>query len=160
MRQKSTVWQSRVFNSGQFACDRPLYDFDSLRLSAEASAIRNTCLENQFHEQPGMNALVFASGVVVSNLTLPPRCIESTWAGDYTTADYRSYWSDIKRTPCFIHWAGRKPDSRLPVDELFLNYLNDEEVTAWTEACKTEVSAWGKPKLILRKIRKLMRKRP
>jgi len=158
MAQKSTVWQSRVFNAGQFACDQPLYDFDSLRATAGSTALRSTCLENLYHDQPGMNALVFSSGVKVTNLTLPPRNVESTWAGDYRTADYRSYWTDLDRTPCFIHWAGRKPDSGLPIDELFYDHLRGKEIEAWREECGKKAKVPIGPLVALKRFRKFLKR--
>ncbi len=132
----TTVWQSGVFNSGQYACDRPLYDFPKLREMAESKKYRAACMESQFHEQPGMNALVFGSGIQVTNLTLPPRRLESSWAGDYRDSDYERYWSKTSRMPCFIHWAGRKPNGRLPIDELFQRNLRDGEIQKWADQCR------------------------
>lgn len=137
MRRASTVWQSRVFNSGQFACDRALYDFNELRTTAESEELKATCLGNRFHEQPGMNALVFVSGVEVSNLTLPPIRLESSWAGDYVGPDYARYWQDRRRMPCFLHWAGRKPTGSTPVDELFLRRLEPAERSLWLASNRT-----------------------
>lgn len=156
MRRQTTVWQSAVFNSGQFACDRPLFEFANLRRTAESAGMRATCLGNRFHEQPGMNALVFASGVDVTNLTLPPRRLESSWAGDYTGRDYADYWQDRNRMPCFLHWAGRKPDGGLPIDELFYRQLRGEELRDWSAECRRGGHGQvDRAKRWLRKVRRL-----
>lgn len=156
MQKQSTIWQSSVFNSGQFACDRPLYDFETLRAQAESEELKETCLGNPFHEQPGMNALVFASRVPVTNLCLPPHRFESSWAGDYIEANYAEYWTNLSRKPCFLHWAGRKPNGESPVDELFLQHLNEDEKHQWNAACqKTQESSFDQLKRISRKYRGL-----
>lgn len=152
-RRKTTVWQSGVFNSGQFACDRALYDFDELRTAAESEELKTTCLGNRFHEQPGMNALVFQSGTTVTNLTLPPHRLESSWAGDYPDADYENYWLDRHRMPCFLHWAGRKPNGRFPVDELFLRLLEPGERRLWLES--NRMSSVGALERLMRTVREL-----
>ncbi|MGE9296156.1 MAG: hypothetical protein ACQKBV_07725 [Puniceicoccales bacterium] len=131
LRQKSSVWQWQIFNTGQFACDRQLYDVASLKAASESPELRATVLENPFHEQPGINFLVHKSGVPITNLTLPPHVMESTWAGDYPDADFRSTWRTPETTPYLIHWAGRKIDGSNPIDELALGYLNDDERKAW-----------------------------
>lgn len=132
LKGRSSVWQWRIFNTGQFACDRALYDRDSLITASESVHFRKTVLENLYHEQPGINLLVNLTNCPITNLTLPPHCMESTWAGDYLDAHYRSTWSDHQRTPYLIHWAGRKIDGSAPIDELALKYFTTEERQAWT----------------------------
>jgi len=56
--------------------------------------------------------------------------MESTWAGDYDQ-DFERYWKDQKRKPLLIHWAGRKMNGQLAIDELFLQYLNENERLAF-----------------------------
>lgn len=129
----TTVWQSRVFNTGQFACDRPLYDVPGVIRQAEHPDFCETCVRLPHHEQPGINQLVFASGIPVTNLTLPPTSMESTWAGDYPGEDFRARWTTEQRTPCLIHWAGVHFDAPRPIDELFLSFLTREERTEWEE---------------------------
>lgn len=129
-RAHSTVWQSRCFNSGQFACDRVLYTVDDLRATAEDPECIGTCLHDRFHEQPGFNLLVWKSRVEVSNLTLPPTRMESTWAGDYPGA-YRHYWTEERRNPYLIHWAGTKMDVPRPINEIFYSYLTRAERQEW-----------------------------
>ncbi len=126
---KSTTWRKTTFNSGQFACDRALYDFEGLKRAAMKFAA--TCLRLPYHEQPGMNLLVHEAGVEIFNLTLPPHCMESTWAGDYAGA-YEDFWRDARRKPYLIHWAGTAMDAGRPIDTLFYNYLTAAEKSEWT----------------------------
>ncbi|HEY1108011.1 MAG TPA: hypothetical protein VGE76_05245, partial [Opitutaceae bacterium] len=102
---RSSTWQKTVFNTGQFACDRALYDFATLQARAQSAEFASTCLRLPFHEQPGINLLVHAAGVPVQNLTLPPWNQQSTWAGDYP-GEYARYWKTEPETPYLIHWAG------------------------------------------------------
>jgi len=135
LRRRSTVWQARVFNSGQFACDQQLYSVSGLIQSASHSLHRTTCLEDPFHEQPGLNLLVFLSDVAVTNLTLPPYSMESTWAGDYD-GTYKEYWKEQVRSPYLIHWAGVRMDLPRLIHELFARYLTPDERFEWNRAVK------------------------
>ena len=132
MRMKTTTWQRKVFNVGQFACDRALYSAQSLITTAMRPEFLNTCTKFVFHEQPGLNMLVFASGTEITNLTLPPLCMESTWAGDYDN-EYERYWTDPKRKPYLIHWAGIRMDTNRPIHRIFYNYLTAAEKAEWDE---------------------------
>jgi hypothetical protein len=125
---KSTTWRKTTFNTGQFACDRALYSFEELKHTAAKYAA--TCLRLPYHEQPGLNLLVHEAGVAVTNLTLPPHKMESTWAGDYA-GEYEKYWSDAQRKPYLIHWAGTAMDAGRPIDKLFYNYLTAAEKAEW-----------------------------
>lgn len=136
-RGQSTIWQSRCFNTGQFACDQQLYTVESLQAMAESPECIGTCLHHRFHEQPGLNLLVWKSGVDISNLTLPPVNMESTWAGDYP-GEYRSYWTDESRRPYLLHWAGTRLDARRPIDDMFLSFLTTQERQEWEQ----HVAAW------------------
>lgn len=127
---RSTTWQKHVFNTGQFACDRALYDFERLRRQAESDGFVGTCLKLRFHEQPGVNLLVNASGVPIHNLTLPPWHMQSTWAGDYPGA-YRSFWRAEAETPYLIHWAGVPMDAPREINEVFLGHLTRAEREEW-----------------------------
>jgi hypothetical protein len=132
LHRKSTVWQSRVFNTGQFACDRALYDFDALCATAKDPRYRSTILDNPFHEQPGINLLVHLTDVAIHNLTLPPFNMESTWAGDYPDA-YERYWTNPDKKPYLIHWAGKKMDQTCPIDQLFYAFLTPEEARTYNQ---------------------------
>jgi glycosyltransferase involved in cell wall biosynthesis len=94
------------------------------------------CLPDPHHEQPGLNMLVFSSGVKITNLTLPPVYMESTWAGDYPDK-YEHYWTDSHRKPYLIHWAGTRMDIPRPINQIFYNYLTASEKAEWDEQVKT-----------------------
>lgn len=136
MLTKTTVWQGKIFNTGQFACDRKIYDTHSLISTAMQSEFLDTCVKFRFHEQPGLNMLVFASGVKITNLTIPPLCMESTWAGDYLD-EYEHYWTNPEIKPYLIHWAGTRMDIPRPINQIFYNYLTASEKSAWDEQVKT-----------------------
>jgi hypothetical protein len=129
-KHKSTLWPAQVFNSGQFACDQRMYDVMEIIRVASMAMYRSTCLEHPFHEQPGLNLLVFLSGAAVTNLTLPPTSMQSTWAGDYE-GDYLGYWSDERKKPYLIHWAGVSMTSSRIIHEEFLKYLTPIERAEW-----------------------------
>jgi len=131
-RARSTVWQSKVFNTGQFACDRALYDIEALKETAEDTRYRETILENIYHEQPGLVLLAHLSGVPITNLTLPPHEMESTWAGDYP-GEFKHYWRNARRKPYLIHWAGAKMDADRPITQLFLEHLEPPEREAFVK---------------------------
>lgn len=131
IRARTTTWQRLVFNAGQFACDRPLYSVDALKRIASDPSCRDTCLDFPHHDQPGTNLLVWNSGVEITNLTLPPYLMESTWAGYYPAGLPQSYRS-AARKPYLIHWAGLKPDGTNRIDDLFFTFLDDAERSEWT----------------------------
>ncbi|MEQ8541853.1 MAG: hypothetical protein RIB93_30895 [Coleofasciculus sp. D1-CHI-01] len=139
MSQKTTTWQKSVFNTGQFACDCPLFEIEKLKSVAMRPDFIDTCIQFKFHEQPGLNLLVFESGVEITNLTLPPLSMESTWAGDYP-AEYIHYWIEQQRKPYLIHWAGTKMDVPRPINQIFYDFLAQAERTEWDE----QVKQWSK----------------
>jgi hypothetical protein len=129
-QKSSTNWQTRVFNTGQWACDRALFTRESLRERCESPEFKETCLTFPHHEQPGVNLLVLSSDVPVTNITLPPWNMESTWAGDYA-GEYKSYWEPPKTQPYFIHWAGMKMDEERPIHHLINPFLSAAELKDW-----------------------------
>jgi hypothetical protein len=134
----TTNWAAITFNTGQFASDRVVFEnLEALKAIAEDPRYKDACLQQRFHEQPGMNTLVLLSGVPLQNLTLPPTSMESTWANDYDDADFTRYWKDEARKPYLLHWAGRKPNGALPIDQLFLNFLTDAEKRSYLEMQRT-----------------------
>jgi hypothetical protein len=161
MSMKTTTWQKSVFNSGQFACDRRLFDLPGLINAASDPEHISTCLRFPLNEQPGLNLLVFASGVPVTNLTLPPHCMESTWAGDYLGETER-YWGDPARKPYLIHWAGGclwdnpkypPPASVRPITQIFYRFLTHDERREWDELnarSLIRLSGNGKPSFFRR----------
>ena len=140
LRGRCTIWQARIFNSGQFACSNALYQLPGLHALAQQHA--EVCLHRTMHEQPGVNLLVNLSGEPITNLTLPPHSMESTWAGDYTMDDYEKYWTDEKRKPFIIHWAGRGGQLRCKIDYLFFKYLTEEEKRQWKPATPKQKNRW------------------
>lgn len=127
----TTVWQQKVFNSGQFACDKALYDFASLKQTAEKHDNKTTCLDFTYHEQPGLNLLVNLSGVSITNVTLQPYYMESTWAGDYNDENFERFWRNENTKPYLIHWAGCDMNVNRPIDKLFLDFLTKDEKEEW-----------------------------
>jgi hypothetical protein len=129
----TTGWQARVFNAGQFACDRALYNFAQLKdLCCDPHYI-DTCLKFPFHDQPGTVLLANLSGIRIYNLTLPPVSMESTWAGSYRDDNFAVYWQDARRKPYLLHWAGCDVTVPSPIDQLFINYLSEEERRQWDQ---------------------------
>lgn len=137
MSQRSTTWQKNVFNSGQFACDRVLFTIAELKAVAMKSDFIEPCMRSPY-DQAGLNLLIFESEVKVKNLTLPPICMESTWAGDYP-ANYECYWTDAQRKPYLIHWAGTPMDVPRPINQIFYDFLTQAEKAEWDE----QVRQWS-----------------
>src|SRR6185437_3440065 len=131
LEAKTTTWQKDIFNSGQFACDKQLYTLDDLKatcLKYKSTLLVDTPL---YKDQPAINLLVNLSPVTISNLTLPPYDMESTWAGSYTNKDYEKYWTTERKKPYLIHWAGCLMNTGRPIDKLFLQYLTKKEKEEW-----------------------------
>ncbi len=126
LKERSTMWQSRVFNTGQFASERRIVEFETLKELSEDVRYRQTILDHDFHEQPGIVLLVNLLADSITNLTFPPFSMESTWAGDYDMA-YESYWTNPDRRPYLIHWAGEKVDPGKDISQLFLQFLTETE---------------------------------
>jgi len=134
LKERSTCWQRNVFNCGQFACDTALYTEKELMRTCSDPRYAEICLRVPHTDQPGMVLLVNLTGVTISNLTMPPTFMESTWAEDYDEIEnYEDYWRDEKRKPYLIHWAGC--DMWLPrrIDQLFTQYFSAAELAAWRE---------------------------
>ena len=122
----SANWKEKVFNAGQFACDTALYDLNSLAQIAADQEFRETILDFKFHDQPGMNLLVALSKIQVTNLTLPPYNLNSSWAGDYP-AEFSASWEKSGSSPYLIHWAGVSISGERSIDQLFLRNLSADE---------------------------------
>jgi hypothetical protein len=139
-----TLWQKLVFNAGQFACDRQLFEAERLIETASRPDLAPICLQHPsdsfyVNDQTGLNMLVLESGVPVVNLNLPPSDMESTWAGDYRESDFDRYWHPPVRKPYLIHWAGIDMSSPRPLNELFYQYLTTKERREWDEMEHTRV---------------------
>ncbi len=130
LQSLSTCWPRNVFNSGQFACDRVLYTEDELKRTCLDPRHENTCLRVPY-DQSALVLLANLTDIPIRNLTLPPTCMESTWAGDYPDGDYKRFWRDESRMPYLIHWAGCKMSDDRPIHELFTQYLTLAELTEW-----------------------------
>ncbi|PWK79869.1 hypothetical protein LX99_00329 [Mucilaginibacter oryzae] len=130
-KEKSTTWQKNVFNAGQFACDTSLYSLTELKAAFAEPAYKECLIDFNYHDQPALNLLVFLTGIKITNITLPPYNAESTWAGDYPSADYEKYWTDNAKKPYLIHWAGCNMNLNRPIDRLFTGYLTASELEAW-----------------------------
>lgn len=124
-KEKSTTWQKSVFNAGQYACDTILYTLPELKATLEIPAYKEPLIDS--HDQISLNLLVFLTDVKISNVTLPPHQMESTWAGDYLNEGYEKYWLDESKKPYLIHWAGYKIAIDKPIDQQFTKFLTDEE---------------------------------
>ena len=138
LRKISSCWQTRVFNAGQFACDRALYSFEEIQNKCHDPRYINTCLKFPFHDQPGTVLLANLSGVRIYNLTLPPVSMESTWAGSYEDESFEDYWTDEARKPYLLHWAGCSWP--LPVDRLFTDFLSKDERQLWAKQVAEKLS--------------------
>ncbi len=139
MAQRSTTWQRNVFNAGQFACDTKLYSVEQLQEGILREEARDICLGRYTNDQVGMNYLVFNSEIKITNLTLPPICMESTWAGDYKSTQMPSdYWQDSERKPYLIHWAGVNMEEENVIDELATSLLSNEEKLQWKQEVRRE----------------------
>ena len=130
LTKNSSTWQRRVFNAGQFANDRVMYDLNELRQLADDPEVADTIFRLPLHDQPGLNLLAFLAGANVTNLTLPPHCMESSWAGDYP-GEFAHLWKDQDRMPYLIHWAGDALAVDAPINSLFLAYLSSTERVEW-----------------------------
>ncbi|MBS0659717.1 MAG: hypothetical protein JSR82_15865 [Verrucomicrobia bacterium] len=134
----TTNWPALLFNAGQFACDRPLFA-ELASLQAAAARYPGTCLHHPSHDQPGLNLLRLLSAVPLTNLTLPPTALESSWAGDYRQRRNLPPRSG-PQAPYLLHWASPSPWHDSPVQELFLEHLTAAERQEWEQSRAAEKS--------------------
>jgi hypothetical protein len=133
LKAKTTTWQRGIFNSGQFASDQALYTFEELKRVCLEPQHDRTCLRLTY-EQPAIVLLANLSGVPIHNMTLPPTCMESSWAGDYVEEGYeKRYWTNESRKPYLIHWAGCHMWEPRAIDPLFTEFLTKAELKEWNE---------------------------
>jgi hypothetical protein len=149
LQKRSTTWQKGIFNTGQWACDRQLFTLSELKERAEESSFRTSCLLFPFHEQPGVNMLVNSTDVPISNLTLQPYNMQSTWAGAYD-GPYQCYWRTERETPYLIHWAGVPMEKPRDIHELFYKFLTPTERLEWDEQSKVSAKIKRKGERSLR----------
>lgn len=138
LSRTTSTWQQKVFSTGQFACDQVLYTQEKLVQTARRPEFIETCLRFTAHEQPGLNLLALSTDVPVTNLTLPPYCMESSWAGDYP-GEYEPLWQNSERKPYLIHWAGPTLEWPLPINQIFYDFLTREEKAEWDEQLRQKV---------------------
>jgi len=133
-KEKTTTWQKDRFNAGQYACDTRLFrDLVSLKRFVEDPRYKEVCLNYKTYDQVALNLLIHLSDVQVTNITLPPHNVESTWAGDYTDHNFERYWNDEEKKPYIIHWAGCEMNNDRPINNLFINYLSESEKKKWND---------------------------
>ncbi|MCB0338122.1 MAG: hypothetical protein KDD53_00895, partial [Bdellovibrionales bacterium] len=126
LKTKGERWKNEVFNSGQFACDIALFNSESLKFQCEQAHYKPTCIDWPHNEQPGMNLLVGMSKIQITNLTLPPISMRSTWAGDYPN-QFPDNWEEPERKPYLIHWAGLSYDLSREVDRMALAFIDKSQ---------------------------------
>lgn len=134
MQRKSTMFHQYTFCAGQFACDEALFTPEALIATASKPEHRATCMNPPLGDQPGTNLLVFLSGVKVTNLTLPPYYMESSWIGDYPD-DTSEYWHPPHRKPYLMHYYGFAHLMHLkrPVMKTFYDLLTVDEQQQFME---------------------------
>jgi hypothetical protein len=125
-----STWQRRVFNAGQFASERAMYSLNDLQSLAADPVVGGTAFRLALHDQPGFNLLAHLAGVEITNLTLPPHLMESSWAGDYP-GEFEHLWTSPDRKPYLIHWAGDALATDAPINALFLDQLSAQECVEW-----------------------------
>lgn len=158
LARKTSLWPLRLFNTGHFASDMPLYS--RADLESTCAKYKETCLLSPHHEQPGINLLALVSGVAVTNLCLPPHNMESTMAVDYA---YRKDWEETwkqGRRPYFIHYAGGRAASQFPISRIFFDYLMEperRELIAVEEEMKKQSLHLQKWPLLIRLLNRLVR---
>jgi hypothetical protein len=161
-QRRTRLWQKNVFNAGQFACDRPLYTPEELKRRATSPEYAGACFKHPddpflVNDQTGLNLLVLASGVPVTNLNLPPSRMESTWAGDYPDG-YEECWGNGNEKPYLIHWAGVPMLPRRPINDLFHQYLTREERAEWDRLAEEDFrrkrAAARSPGAVARRLKK------
>jgi hypothetical protein len=132
LKRKCTTWPKLVFNSGQWACDRKLYDVQQLVTFCEHQYTDTLFKKTQLYkDQAGINLLVNYKNIPISNLTLPPVNMESTWAGDYLDEDAFHYFETHDK-PYLVHWAGTPIRHDLYINKYFFTFLTPQERLAYS----------------------------
>jgi hypothetical protein len=147
LKRITTRWPARVFNAGQFACDQALYTVEKLKQTCLDPLYANTCFN---FDQCGTVLLANLSQVRISNLTLPPVNMESTWAGSYEDDNFEKYWTEESRKPYLLHWAG--VHWPVPVDRLFTDFLTPNERQIWAAQAEQK---FRKRRSLMNRLRKV-----
>jgi len=126
-KNKSSTWPKLTFNSGQWACDKKLYEIADLKSFCENNYRETLFLKTQIYkDQAGINLLVNHTDIEVTNLTLPPINMNSTWAGDYTDANSFSNF-EARDKPYLIHWAGTPVNNYKFINSYFFSFLEPHQ---------------------------------
>jgi hypothetical protein len=129
-KKKTTTWPKLVFNSGQWACDTKLYELKELIKFCETHYTETLFYKNYlFKDQAGINLLVNHKDITITNITLPPHNMQSTWAGDYLDEfmfNKLEQWSD---KPYIMHWAGTQVNNYYGINQYIFKFLTEAEKT-------------------------------
>ena len=138
LKEKTTIWQKLVFNSGQWACDEKLFEESEMINFCERQFVDTLFTRNYLYkDQAGINILVNVKASKITNITLPPYNVESSWAGDYTN-NFKQYWVNEDTKPYLLHWAGCAMYTNRAVDCLFTKYLSEREKILWNDQVQIE----------------------
>ena len=74
LSREASLWPLRLFNTGHFASDTPLYSLADLESTCEK--YKETCLLSPHHEQAGINLLALVSGVTFTIFA----CLPTIWS--------------------------------------------------------------------------------
>ncbi|TFZ63322.1 hypothetical protein E4631_22785 [Hymenobacter sp. UV11] len=132
-KNKSTLWPKLVFNSGQWACDTQLYNLYKLISFCETNYKDTLFHKNYLYkDQAGINLLVNYTNIEITNLTLPPFNMESTWAGDYLEEASFRRLDGWREKPYLIHWAGTPVTNYDGINSYFFQFLTESEKTLFS----------------------------
>jgi hypothetical protein len=127
LKKKSTTWPKLIFNSGQWACESKLYETAEMIHFCETSYTDTLFRKNYLYkDQAGINLLVNYKNVPITNLTLPPVNMESTWAGDYLD-DFSFNKFEQNDKPYLVHWAGTPVENNKFINSCLFKFLSRNE---------------------------------
>ncbi|MDB5012128.1 MAG: hypothetical protein JWQ25_330 [Daejeonella sp.] len=151
LKQKSTTWPKLVFNTGQWACDEQLYETEELISFCENNFV-DTLFKNNYlyKDQAGINLLVNYKNVPITNVTLPPINMESSWAGDYLDAESFNKF-EASEKPYLMHWAGTPVVNCQYINRYFFKFLNEVETSM---VLKSIVKRKSIPEIVRAKVKK------
>lgn len=152
LKQKSTMWQKNIFNSGQFASDQALFTVENLIRKITEPDFIDTCLNSPVHEQPAMNLLVATHSIKFTNITLPPYNFESSWAGDYKDNIGFNLLNSPKG-PYMVHWAGFPLIYTDKINNIFYSYMTEKEKNEWLSKGKFKVTKLQQLQFLSNKIK-------
>lgn len=152
LKRKSTTWPKFIFNSGQWACNAKLYDVNELIDFCEHNYVDTLFRKNyDYKDQAGINLLVNYKNIKITNLTLPPVNMESTWAGDYLDEQsFRRFEENEK--PYIIHWAGTPVEHNRFINQYLFKFLDQQQQNSIL--CRPRKKGKSVASLVKEKIRK------